>query len=155
MNEEAVTQLNPESIKSERERLNAIIYTQLIRCGQLIANPSASLVTQNYGIRSSLEYIDSLLVSYSNEEYNAKVTKLKGRMDCKVRIDNHSGDCPTSLMKFRLRIEAEPRSYFNLLMDWLRLMNELLQKSGFIEAGREVYTFKERKPAEEIEITPE
>ena len=143
---EEITQLNPESIKSERERLNAIIYTQLIRCGQLIANPSANLITQNVGIRSSLEYIDSLLVSYSNEEYNKKVKILKEKLD--AEFENKHAILENN--RWIPLIRENPQKYFIHLMEWLRLMNELLQKSGFIEAGREIYQFKERK-TEEIE----
>lgn len=146
MNEE-VTQLNPESIKSERERLNAIIYTQLIRCGQLIANPSADLITQNIGLRSSLEYMDSLLVSYANEDYNRKVALLKERLDDEFENIHALSEN----QRWIPLIKENPQKYFIHLMEWLRLMNELLQKSGFIEAGREIYTFKDKKPAEEIE----
>ncbi|MGI6589411.1 MAG: hypothetical protein ACOX1V_01985 [Candidatus Iainarchaeum sp.] len=144
---EEITQLNPESIKSERERLNAIIYTQLIICGQLIANPSANLITQNVGIRSSLEYIDSLLVSYSNEEYNKKVKILKEKLD--AEFENKHAILENN--RWIPLIRENPQKYFIHLMEWLRLMNELLQKSGFIEAGREIYQFKEKKMNQEIE----
>jgi hypothetical protein len=146
---EGITQLNPESIKSERERLNAIIYTQLMRCGQLIANPSANLITQNVGIRSSLEYIDSLLVSYSNEKYNKKVKILKDQLD--ETFENKHAIFENK--RWIPLLTDNPQQYFIHLMEWLRLMNELLQKSGFIEAGREIYTFKEKKYVEEIETT--
>jgi len=149
-----LSQIAPESIRVERERLSNLVYVQFHRIGGLVASPNHAIII-NWGVRDSLEFIDALLVAYADKEYNTKVQTIKERMDSKSRIDKHSYPCPDSLMKFKPLIQCDPRKYYSYCMEWLREMNGLLQRSGFTEAGRGTFTIPERNPFEEIETSPQ
>jgi len=146
MNEKnEISQMAPENIRADRERISNLVYVQFHRIGSLVASSNQAIII-NWGVRDSLEFIDALLIAYADDEYIEKIKIIKTQMDSRVRTDKHSGMayCPSSLMKFKSLNQHEPRKYYSYCMEWLREMNGLLQRSGFTEAGRGTFTIPER-----------
>ena len=151
-----ISQMAPENIRADRERLSGLVNMQFFRIGQLVASPN-NAITINWGFRNSLDFIDALLIPYADDEYNKKVQALKERMDCRVKVNRHVWTTD----KTRLLIQWEPRRYFSYCIEWQKEMSELLQRSGFTEAGRGTFTIPERIDISEkedmkgLELVPE